>query len=197
MQGSTGNPSIDPVVFFKLMLTGYLENITSDRKLVEHCSLRMDILYFLGYDINEELPWHSTLSRTRQLYPESLLESLFECIFSLCVKKGMVAGHQQAVGSAPVKANASIDSLLVKQPKESVQMHLAKVKADNEADRPDRKASSKPAAFISAPEHELRKLEKHQENLKNMPTALGAKNEQARLLSNKTHYSPGVATFDW
>ncbi|SKB42366.1 Transposase domain, partial [Dyadobacter psychrophilus] len=41
LYGSTGNPSIDPVVFFKLMLTGYLENITSDRKLVDHCSMRM------------------------------------------------------------------------------------------------------------------------------------------------------------
>lgn len=36
--GKTGNPSIDSVVFFKLMLTGYLENITSDRRLIEHCS---------------------------------------------------------------------------------------------------------------------------------------------------------------
>jgi transposase len=44
LNGSTGNPSIDPVVFFKLMLTGYLENITSDRRLVEHCAMRMDIL---------------------------------------------------------------------------------------------------------------------------------------------------------
>lgn len=38
LYGSTGNPSIDPVVFFKLMLTGYLENLTSECKLVEHCS---------------------------------------------------------------------------------------------------------------------------------------------------------------
>jgi transposase len=53
-----------PVVFFKLLLTGYLENITSDHNLVEHCSRRMDVLYFLGFDIDEELPWHSTISRT-------------------------------------------------------------------------------------------------------------------------------------
>ncbi|MDO5971871.1 transposase [Flavivirga aquimarina] len=35
---------------------GYLENIISDRHLINHCSLRLDILYFLGYDIDEELP---------------------------------------------------------------------------------------------------------------------------------------------
>nr|WP_246067775.1 transposase [Changchengzhania lutea] len=43
---------------------GYLENIISDRDLISHCSLCLDILYFLGYDIDEELPWHSTISRT-------------------------------------------------------------------------------------------------------------------------------------
>ena len=59
--GSSGQKSIDPVVFFKLCLVGYLENIISDRKLINHASMRMAILYFLGYDIDEELPWHSTI----------------------------------------------------------------------------------------------------------------------------------------
>jgi transposase len=52
----TGQPSLDPVVFFKLMLVSRLENLVSDRRLVEHCSLRLDILYFLGYEVNEDLP---------------------------------------------------------------------------------------------------------------------------------------------
>lgn len=63
--GSSGQKSIDPTVFFKLCLVGYLENIISDRKLIDHCSMRLDILFFLGYDIDDELPWHSTISRTR------------------------------------------------------------------------------------------------------------------------------------
>ncbi|MFI0430851.1 transposase [Mariniflexile sp. HMF6888] len=46
--GSSGQKSIDPVVFFKLCPVRYLENIISDRKLIEHCSMRLDILYFLG-----------------------------------------------------------------------------------------------------------------------------------------------------
>lgn len=116
LYGSTGNPSIDPVVFFKLMLTGYLENITSDRRLIEHCSMRMDILYFLGYDIDEQLPWHSTVSRTRQLYPTEIFDTLFNKVFTMCVQKGMVAGHTQAIDSAPVKANASMESLELKKP---------------------------------------------------------------------------------
>jgi transposase len=124
LYGRTGNPSIDPVVFFKLMLTGHLENITSDRRLIEHCSMRMDILYFLGYDIDELLPWHSTISRTRQLYPGSVFESLFDKVFSMCVDKGMVSGHTQALDSAPVKANASMESLELKKPFQSIKEPL-------------------------------------------------------------------------
>jgi hypothetical protein len=54
------------------MLMGRLENIASDR-LVGHCSLRLDILYFLGYEVDKNLPWHSTISRMRQLYPAAAL----------------------------------------------------------------------------------------------------------------------------
>lgn len=65
--------------------------------------MRLDILYFLGYDIDEELPWHSTISRTHQLYPESVFEQVFTRILSLSIEKGMVSGHSQAIGSAPVR----------------------------------------------------------------------------------------------
>jgi len=92
LYGRCGQQSIDPVVFFKLCLVGYLENVSSDRRLLEHCSLRLDLLYFLGYQLDEPLPWHSTLSRTRQLYPEALFEALFDRVFSLCVESGMVIG---------------------------------------------------------------------------------------------------------
>ncbi|RZK26569.1 MAG: transposase [Hymenobacter sp.] len=50
----TGQPSLDPVVFFKLLLVGRLENIASDRRLLAHCAMRLDILLFLGYEMDEE-----------------------------------------------------------------------------------------------------------------------------------------------
>ena len=83
--GSSGQKSIDPVVFFKLCLVGYLENIISDRQLISHCSICLDILFFIGYDIEEELPWHSTISRTQQLFSEDVFEGVFTKVFMLCV----------------------------------------------------------------------------------------------------------------
>ncbi|WP_179197811.1 transposase [Hymenobacter crusticola] len=79
-------------MFFKLVLVGYLENITNDRRLLEHCAMRLDLLYFLGYELDEALPWHSTVSRTRQLYPATVFEQLFDRVFGLCVQQGLVAG---------------------------------------------------------------------------------------------------------
>jgi transposase len=66
--GEEGQESIDPVVFFKICLVGYLNNINSDRRLIDYCSNCLDIRLYLKYDIDEALPWHSTISRTRQLY---------------------------------------------------------------------------------------------------------------------------------
>jgi transposase len=110
--GKEGQKSIDPEVFFKLMLIGYLENLNSDRKIIEHASMRMDMLYFIGYDVDEVLPWHSTISRTRKLYGEELFLEVFRKVLSLCIDKGMVNGRRQAVDSAYVKANASMDSII-------------------------------------------------------------------------------------
>lgn len=86
----TGQPSLGPVVFFKLLLVGRLENIARDRRLLAHCALRLDILLFLGYGLDEELPGHSTVSRTRQRYPASLFEQLFDRVFRLCVAQGLM-----------------------------------------------------------------------------------------------------------
>ncbi|MFL1011848.1 transposase [Jejuia sp. DST062] len=163
--GSSGQKSIDPVVFFKLCLVGYLENITSDRKLIEHCSMRLDILYFLGYDIDEELPWHSTISRTRGLFPGSVFEAVFTRVFEMCVSAGMVSGHTQAIDSAPVKANASMDSLELKVPEADLDRHLREIChiSKGDQDRPLRQANK--CMQLSAIAYNLKKylkfVEKH------------------------------------
>jgi len=90
--------------------------LVSGRRLVEHCSLRLAIRYSLGYEVDEDLPWPSTLSRTRQLYPAAVFEQLFGHVFAQRVAAGLVIGYTQAVNSAFVKANASLESPCEKQP---------------------------------------------------------------------------------
>ncbi len=131
LYGDTGNPGIDPVVFFKLILVAYLENIVSDRKLVKMSAMRLDILFFLGYNIGEPLPFHSTVSRTRQLYPKELFESLFNKVFGMCVQAGMVGGYTQSVDSALIKANASVAGMELKRPEMSLERFMDESDKEN------------------------------------------------------------------
>ena len=198
--GTCGQKSIDPRVFFKLCLIGYLENIVSDRKLIDHCSMRLDILYFLGYDIDEPLPWHSTVSRTRQLFPEEVFEQVFSNIFSLCVESGLVSGHTQVIDAAPIKANASMDSLELKVPEEDLKAHLSKIRAISSDDKeqysnPRRKANNNKATpdqqKVTATKDELNEIAARQKKWStSQDTRQGAKSKRSKYTSNKTHYSP-------
>jgi transposase len=194
--GTSGQKSLDPVVFFKLSLVGYLENIISDRKLIAHCSMRLDLLYFLGYNLDESLPWHSTLSRTRQLYPEAIFEQVFTKVFTQCVEAGLVSGHTQVIDSAPVKANASMDSLELKVPKQELKAHLANLRHISAIDKVSyRKAkqdkSTKEERTLRASQHELQNIKSRQSKWqKDQTHRPGAGNKGSKYTSNKTHYSP-------
>jgi len=107
--GKTGNPSIDPVIFLKLVLFGYFENIISDRELIRRASDSLGVRLYLGYDLDEELPWHSTISRTRGIIPKLVFEKLFDKILQMCVDKAMVGGEKQSIGSILVKAKQHLN----------------------------------------------------------------------------------------
>jgi transposase len=182
----TGQPALDPVVFFKLVLVGRLENLVSDRRLIEHCALRLDMLFFLGDEVDEDLPWHSPVSRTRQLLPAPVFEHLFDHVFAQCVARGLVGGDTQAIDSAPVKANASLDRLQEKQPQELP----ASVPAEAAQPVPT-PVVPHPSAVLSAPAHPLRReAARRARRQANASSPLGAQHAQARLGSNKTQYSP-------
>jgi transposase len=194
--GSEGQGSIDPVVFFKILLVGYINNIASDRKLIDFCSDSLAIRLFLGYDIDEPLPWHSTISRTRQLYGEKVFQQLFEKVFEKCVDSGMVAGHTQAIDGAFLKANASKDSLEIKKVDASVDEYLLEqIKANTEPIRP--------AAINRAPEEQqhmqgdkeeqtrqLKELNTRYERQTRQYEEMPGDDRKGKFLSNKTHYSP-------
>ncbi len=131
--GTEGQQSIDPVVFFKLMLIGYLENSGSDRRIISTASLRLDMLYFIGYNIDEALPWHSTLSRTRQIYGQEIFRALFKRVLTLCIEKQMVAGKRQAMDSVFVQANASMESLKKKEIISDVDNYVDELDNEDEA----------------------------------------------------------------
>ncbi|MBX0335059.1 IS1182 family transposase [Pontibacter sp. HSC-14F20] len=190
--GSCGQHSIDPVVFFKLCLVAHLENIASDRKLIEHCSLRLDLLYFLDYQLDEPLPWHSTVSRTRQLLPTELFEEVFTRVLSLCAEAGMVSGHTQVIDSALIKANASMGSLELKVPQEQLEARLQQARVFSSADRRahQNRAPLTQRALTASREELLEIRARNRKWQKEQDLYPGAHNKGAKYTSNKTHYSP-------
>ena len=129
--GNEGQKSIDPVVFFRICLVGYFNNITSDRALIRFCNDSLSARWFIGYDIDQELPVHSTLSRTRALFGEDIYEQVFSEILGLCVQAGLVQGSRQVVDSALVKANAHIGSMQRKQILEDASDYCRQVSQEN------------------------------------------------------------------
>jgi transposase len=179
--GTEGQQSIDPVVFFKLMLIGYLENLGSDRRIINTVGMRLDMLFFIGYDIDEPLPWHSTLSRTRQLYGEELFKQLFKEVLKQCIDKGMVAGRRQVMDSVAVKANAGMDSLMEKEILDDSEVYTDELKGEEEQTESDKENQTVSATRYKAVElHHQWKAKAY----KDMP-----KRKHGRFVSNHTHYS--------
>ncbi|MCZ8357978.1 MAG: transposase, partial [Microcystis sp. LE19-388.1G] len=187
--GTEGQVSIDPIVFFKLILVGYLENLGSDRRIIATASMRLDILFFIGYNIDEPLPWHSTLSRTRQLYGEDVFKELFRKVLKACIDKGMVSGRRQAIDSALIKANASMDSLIEKEIMDDADLfadelasHDDKPKKVNayKKKRVEQHHQWKQKAYQGQPGSRANTGDQNQTN---------NTDKRAKFLSNHTHYS--------
>ena len=110
--GSKGNVSIPPPVILKMMLLLVLYNVRSERELMETMPLRLDWLWFLGYDIDSEVPDHSVLSKARARWGVEAFRGFFERIVWQCVEAGLVDGSKIFVDSSLVDADASNNSVI-------------------------------------------------------------------------------------
>jgi transposase len=123
-----GRPSIDPVVFFKLQLVMFFEDIRSERLLLRQVADRLSVRWYVGYDLNEPLPDHSTLSKIRLRYGLEVFRRFFEAIVEQCRQAKLVWGEELYFDSTQVNANADLDSLAPRfavEAREAIQHHLA------------------------------------------------------------------------
>lgn len=107
----TGQPSVDPVVLFKLWLLGYLFNIRSERRLCEEASLNLAWRWFLGYELDEPLPDHSVLTKARRRFGTRIYELFFRHIVKVCEARGLIEGDRLFIDSTLSDANAARDTL--------------------------------------------------------------------------------------
>lgn len=128
---SIGRPT-DPVVFLKIFLIAYLENITYDTDLAERIQDSLALRAFLGYGLEEHPPDHSSISRNRAKISTCCnLEELLTQVVARCERAGLVSG-EAAVDSSLIPANASLSSLRSLKTGKGVREHLREVRARNQ-----------------------------------------------------------------
>ena len=110
--GYNGNVSVPPPVILKLMLLLVFYNVRSERELMDTLPERLDWLWFLGYDIDSEMPDHSILSKARNRWGVDVFQELFERVVWQCVEAGLVNGTKIFVDASLIEANASNNSVV-------------------------------------------------------------------------------------
>lgn len=106
-----GRRSIDPVVIIKMMLLGYLYGIDSERRLEQEVRVNIAYRWFLGIDLDEPVPDHSTFSqlRRRKFHGTALFEDIFTEIVRQCIERGLIDGKLLLSDSTHVRANVRND----------------------------------------------------------------------------------------
>jgi transposase len=110
--GHNGNVSVPPPVILKMMLLLILYNVRSERELMMTIPERIDWLWFLGYDLDHDIPDHSVLSKARTRWGVHAFKTFFERIVRQCVEEGLVDGRKLFTDSSLIDADASNNSVV-------------------------------------------------------------------------------------
>ena len=110
--GVNGNVSVPPPVILKMMFLLIFYNVRSERELINTIPLRLDWLWFLGFDLDSEVPNHSVLSKARARWGVQAFRAFFERIVWQCVEAGLVDGSKLFVDSSLIDAHASNNSVV-------------------------------------------------------------------------------------
>jgi transposase len=145
-----GRPGIDPVVFFKLQLVMFFEDIRSERQLIETASLNLAHRWYLGYALDEALPDHSSLTRIRQRLGIDVFQRFFEKVVDLCQEAGLVWGNELYFDATKVEANAGIPSLIPRFYHDAT-THVADLFADEADDDAPQANTDLPPEIVPLP----------------------------------------------
>jgi transposase len=125
-----------PKFFFRLQLVMFYEGIRSERGLMRIVSERLSVRWYVGYDLHEPLPAHSSLTRIRDRFGLSVFREFFERILQLCVEAGLVWGEELHFDATKVDANASLESIA---PTFYVEEHMGEVFTAKESSNAEQK----------------------------------------------------------
>lgn len=135
-----GRPGIDPVVYFKMLMIGFFENLGSERSIAERCQDSISLRAFLGYDLTENTPDHSTLSVIRARLGEAIYEQVFLLVLQALQHHGLVRGRNVGIDTSVIEADASLKSLVNRHTEEAYWEYVQRLATDQGIDPHDREA---------------------------------------------------------
>jgi len=136
-QSGRGHPGVDPEVFFRMLMVGFFENLSSERAIAERCADSIKIRVFLGYTFQEKTPDHSTLCRFRQRIAPEVFAEVFEQMVKALAESGLVRGEHVGIDSSDIEANASMRSLVHRLTQEQYREWVRSLAAEAGVDKED------------------------------------------------------------
>jgi len=139
-ESNRGRPGVDPAVYFKMLMVGFFENISSERGIAQRCSDSISIRFFLGYDLTQATPDHSTLSLIRGRLGEDIYQQVFVLILSALQQQGLIQGQNVGIDTSVIEANASLKSLVNRDTQEAYWEYVRRLAAENGVNPKDAEA---------------------------------------------------------
>lgn len=112
LYGQKGNVSVPPPVILKMMFLLIMYNVRSERELMDTIPERLDWLWFLGYELDDDIPNHSVLSKARSRWGVGAFQTFFDNVVLQCVNAGLVEGLKVFMDSSNIFADASNNSVV-------------------------------------------------------------------------------------
>jgi transposase len=107
-----GRPSLPPGMYFRCLLLGFFEGIDSERGVAWRCADSFSVRSFVGIEIHEAAPDHSTISRNRRLIDLETHQQVFEWVLKLLAKHELIDGKTVGIDATTLEANAAMRSII-------------------------------------------------------------------------------------
>jgi transposase len=107
-----GRPSLPPGVYFRALLVGYFEGIDSERGIAWRTADSLALRSFLGFELGQSTPDHSTISRTRRLIDVETHRQVFLWVLGMLAEEGLLKGNTVSVDGTTLEANAALRSIV-------------------------------------------------------------------------------------
>lgn len=139
----TGRRGLAPGVYFRLLMVGYFEGIDSERGIAWRASDSLALRRFLGLELHESTPDHTTISRTRRLIDLETHQSVFGWVLRTLAEGGLLKGGTIAIDGTTLEANAALRSIVHRGTGEAYNDFLKKLAAESGIETPTREQLAK------------------------------------------------------